>query len=155
MDKEYETVMLTSVSESDLDLIYNLNHTIFKDEITYDKEFIKRLCRLKQGYIAYINNVPTGYILFGMTICKNERYFTIISIGVLSNFRGKNIGKKLLFKVCEQYSDKDIILHVRPKNTAAQNLYKSAGFAIIDIEENYYPQLNDNAYHMLRKGNLA
>lgn len=150
MNKTCEVVILHQITENDVDLIHNLNHTIFKDEITYDKNFIGRLCKLKQGYIAYINDVAVGYILFGMTMCKDKREFTIISIGVLSNFRGKNVGKKMLFKVCEEYSSKDIILHVRPKNIAAQNLYKSAGFKIVDIEENYYPQLNDHAYHMVK-----
>lgn len=145
------TCTLKQISESDLDLIYNLNHTIFKDEITYDRDFLKRLCKLRQGFIAYENNIPIGYTLFGMTDCNGAKWFTIISIGVLASHRGKKVGKKLLTAVCEKYPDRDIMLHVRLTNVTAQYLYKSVGFQVTDLEENYYPQLKDHAYHMVKK----
>jgi ribosomal protein S18 acetylase RimI-like enzyme len=142
--------MLRTIEESDTETIYKLNQSIFKDEIIYDKEYLNRLCKLKQGYIINHDDIPAGYLLYGMTRCKNNRLFTVISIGVEDKYRKNRYGTNLMNKLIEQYSDKEISLHVRVKNIIAQKLYTNMGFKITDTEKGYYPSLNDDAYHMVR-----
>jgi ribosomal-protein-alanine N-acetyltransferase len=143
---------LKNISIEDLDDLYELNQKIFKNEILYEREYINRFCKLGQGYIMKENNNLIGYILYGLTYHKTGRYFTIISIGILESYRGKGYGKHLLATITNKYPEKDIILHVRVTNKIAQRLYKSLGFVISDIEKDYYHQLNDDAYCMIRKG---
>lgn len=145
------SILMKNIDESDLDDLLKMNQEIFRDEIVYDKNYLERFCKLKQGYIIRNEKTLVGYIIYGMTYCKSKRRFTIISIGVYDIFRGKGYGKLLLQTVLNSFSTKEISLHVRITNKIAQNLYKSLGFEIIETEENYYHQLNDDAYHMLKK----
>jgi [ribosomal protein S18]-alanine N-acetyltransferase len=143
---------MKSIDESDLDDLYKLNQEIFKEEILYDKDYLSRFCKLKQGYIMRKNDKTLiGYAIFGMTYCESQRIFTIVSIGVLNTYRGKGYGKMLLQTILDKYPTREISLHVRVTNKVAQKLYKSLGFEIKNIEEKYYHQLNDDAYHMVKK----
>ena len=144
--------IINIIDETYLEDIINLNHKIFKDEIVYDKTYVERFCKLKQGVIIRTNNKkPIGYILYGMAQCRSKRSFTIISIGILNEYRGKGYGKLLMKSVIELYPLREIALHVRVTNNVAKKMYESIGFEIKDIEEGYYYQLNDDAYHMIRK----
>ena len=145
-----KTFILKTLDESDIEDLYKMNQEIFKEEIVYDKPYLERFCKLKQGFILKNDKSPIGYVIFGMTYCGANRQFTIISIGVSSAFRGKGYGKMLLQAVLDKFPSREISLHVRVQNKIAQKLYKSVGFEIIDIEEGYYHQLNDDAYHMTK-----
>lgn len=52
------------------------------------------------------------------------------SFCVASNFRDRGIGKQLLVRFIEDYSSKDMYLHVLENNEAAIKLYKDVGFVI-------------------------
>ena len=146
------SILMKIIDESDLEDLYKLNQEIFREEIIYDKKYLERFCKLRQGYILRNNEkTPLGYIIFGMTYYKQKNVFTIISIGVLNTYRGNGYGKLLLQTVLNKYSSREITLHVRATNKLAQALYNSLGFTIENSEENYYYQLNDDAYHMVKK----
>lgn len=144
-------VYMKQIDVNDIDTLCHLNSTIFKNEVTYDKTYIGRFTRLKQGYILYENDLPVGYILYGMTMWKTKREFTIISLGVLETSRGKGYAKRLMLTVMNNYPNRDISLNVRLTNIKAQNLYKSLGFETVMIDKGYYWQLNDDALHMVYK----
>ncbi|AYV76595.1 MAG: ribosomal-protein-alanine N-acetyltransferase [Terrestrivirus sp.] len=143
-------INLKVIDLTDAEELLKLNQSIFSDEIVYDLPYFARLCKLQQGYILKENNAPIGYIVYGMTECNGLRTFTIISLGVLNSHRGKGYGKQLIKKVLEKFPEREISLHVRVTNKLAQNLYKSVGFKITGVEKDYYYQLNDDAYHMVR-----
>ena len=143
--------LLKILDESDIEDLYKMNQEIFKEEIVYDKYYLKRFCRLNQGFILKNNKLVIGYVIYGMTYCGENMQFTIISIGVSRAFRGKGYGKLLLQAVLDKFKTREIFLHVRVQNKIAQKLYKSLGFEIKEIIKDYYHLLSDDAYHMIKK----
>lgn len=146
--------MIRDITTKDLNTVYDMNQEIFKDEIVYDKQFINRFCKINQGFICYDdNNKAVGYILYGMINWKQEREFTIVSVGVKKEARGKGYGKMLMNEVINRYPNVTLCLNVRVMNAPAQKLYKSLGFNDIELVKDYYYQLKDDAYHMKRHPN--
>ncbi len=106
------------------------------------------LNKLKQlRLIDGLANHPTAQVLFAITDSKAvglatcfvnfstfnvKPYLYIHDIVVLTEFRGKGIGKALMQKLIETSVERKyckITLEVREDNATAQTLYKSLGFA--------------------------
>lgn len=147
---------LKKIDVRDLKDICPLNQIIFKDEIVYESEYIERFCKLNQGFVlkTHDTKLPVGYVIYGMVQYEGARAFTVISIGVLNKYRGKGYGKLLLNVVLDDYPDRDIFLHVRASNKIARKMYESLGFVVNDLVKDYYYQLNDDAYHMVRRAKI-
>ncbi|VWL85167.1 GNAT family N-acetyltransferase [Oceanivirga miroungae] len=65
--------------------------------------------------------------------------YEIFEIGVLKEYRRKNIASKLIDSLD---LDKDIFLEVREDNIAAIKLYEKKGFKKVSIRKNYYKDKN-------------
>jgi Acetyltransferases len=151
-----ENITYEQIEDKHVDVLYNLNQIIFKEEILYDLDFIKEYCNKREGYIAKKGNKYVGYVICGKTYSPEiyKTVFTIISIGVLKEYRKMGIGKKLLKIVIEKNDYEDIYLHVRITNEIAKNLYLKEGFEIISLSKNYYNLIKngpEDAYVMRRK----
>jgi ribosomal protein S18 acetylase RimI-like enzyme len=138
-------IHINKINKNDCDIIYNLNQIIFKDEILYDKEFIKDFCIQKLGFIVNINNNPCGYILYDNCFTHeiNKNVMTIVSIGVLKGYRNKGIGSLLLKKVFQLLKNDDLYLHVRVSKDKIINFYKKNNFLIEKKINNYYNLIKD------------
>jgi ribosomal protein S18 acetylase RimI-like enzyme len=106
--------------------------------------------------IALYNEVLVG----GITTRKlqdkeGKTYLYIMTIGVLSAYRGRGIGTQLLQKVEEQAkADKDVSyieLHVQQGNDDALAFYAKHGYNNIELVENYYQKVTPSAAHRLTK----
>lgn len=149
---------MEKISEGDSPVIYEMNHELFRGQITYEEEYIAHVCSLGWGFIAKVNGCAAGYVLFEnvyvSTIKKSG--MTIMSIGVRKPYRNNGIGRKLLGRVFDQVKC-DIYLHVRVSNYEAINLYKSEGFIIINTIKKFYntETLVDDAHCMVRFHNIS
>lgn len=85
------------------------------------------------GWLALYQNNPIGFILARQVIDTAE----ILSFGVLSSFRKKGIGKKLLDQLILNMKI-PIFLEVSIENKEAIHLYQSRGFEILTVRKNYY-----------------
>jgi len=109
-----------------------------------DAEPLNKLQQLR--LVDGLANHPTAEVLFAILDCKViglatcfvnfstfkvKPYLYIHDIVVLSEFRGKGIGKALMQKLIEISEERKyckITLEVREDNVVAQQLYKSLGF---------------------------
>ncbi|PRP75429.1 putative N-acetyltransferase san-like [Planoprotostelium fungivorum] len=83
----------------------------------------------------------------------NKRLY-IMTLGVLSPYRGHGIGTKLLNFLIEALSSTDvkqIYLHVQVNNTEAIEFYKRHGFEIVGTETDYYKKITPADSHILQK----
>lgn len=142
------------IGKDDVDTILNLNDIIFHDQITYSKDYITEICNKKNGYIVRFDDIPVGYVFCDM--CHNDipkkSVPTIMSIGVLEEYRRLGIARTLLRSSLELYPVEDMYLCVREKNPNAQNLYSSEGFIVIGTIPKYYKLStgNEDAYVMVK-----
>ena len=116
----------------------------------YTEYFFESLLReIPEAFIiAEIDNVVVGYIM-----CKLEFGFSnfrklgfvkkghVVSIALLQEHRGKNIGEALMIEGINGISTRkgdEIYLEVRTSNGPAISLYQKLGFQIKSVLKSYY-----------------
>lgn len=91
------------------------------------------------SFVAVYASDVIGYIF-----CDNK---IIISFAILDKFRGKGIGKQLLYH-CLNTLDNPVMLHVRVSNEAALKLYRLVGFQEDKKLIEYYKEPVEDAFEM-------
>ncbi len=103
-----------------------------------------------QGFlVADENKKVIGFIIGVKTL---DDIIRIPMLAVTENYRRKNIGSKLIFKLLEIINRENINkieLEVKTNNLAAINFYKKHGFKIIERLTKFY-QSGEDAYIMKR-----
>ncbi|WP_238375068.1 ribosomal protein S18-alanine N-acetyltransferase [Vulcanisaeta thermophila] len=139
--------------DDDLKTVINLEKAIFRPSEQYTLGFITWLCRscTKYSFIAYVDGEPVGYII---SCIEGMSRGHVISVGVLSEFRRRGIGKALMIRsICSMVSDgvDHVILEVRVSNTPAITLYRGLGFIEEGVLRGYYSD-GEDAYLMVLNG---
>ena len=97
--------------------------------------------------VARLDNKIVGYISY-MIICDEGE---IINVGVMPEYRGFKIGKKLLFEMIQDCKSKNAVcvhLEVRRSNYVAINLYEGFGFLTVGVSKNHYKEPTEDALRM-------
>jgi ribosomal protein S18 acetylase RimI-like enzyme len=72
----------------------------------------------------------------------HRRRTYISSIGVLPEYRGQSIGRRVLKQILEMATSEEVasevLLHVHMHNDKAYTLYSSEGFCVWRVVEDYY-----------------
>jgi len=88
-------------------------------------------------FVAKFNDKIVGFVMgFKSQVDKNK--FFLWQIGVLSHYRGKEIGKKLLIKLektAVEFSCKKIEVTVDPENIVSQKLFNKNGYLNVSFKE--------------------
>ncbi len=90
-----------------------------------------------------------GYIIFWLV--KDEAQ--ISNFAVHPDFRGRGLGEDVLSRALElirKRGGREVILEVRPSNTAACFLYAKFGFRIAGVRKNYYHLPSEDALVMVK-----
>lgn len=101
-----------------------------------------------QFYGVILNDKVVGFLLTN-TVADEAH---ILKFGVLPEYRGKGIGKKLLsFSISniEKFGVKYAWLEVRKSNNIAINLYSRFNFTVKGERKEYYTDNNEDAYTMV------
>jgi ribosomal-protein-alanine N-acetyltransferase len=99
---------------------------------------------LAGGHLCFVDGAEgeiRGYVILMPAVDEAE----LLNIGVAAAHQRKGMGRKLLQEVLELVREKNmrrVFLEVRPSNTAAVALYRSAGFAEVGVRRGYYQNLN-------------
>lgn len=100
-------------------------------------------------FLAKADNKAVGY--GGMYTVLDEGYVT--NIGVMPQFRGKGLGKRLtncLIEYSIQSGLSFLTLEVRPTNVVAIGLYKSLGFSVQGVRKKFYSNPTEDGLIMTR-----
>ena len=120
---------------NDQDLIKDIFYNIFKTELKLN---------IYSKIIIYKEEEILGFMVYDIIYDRCE----IEYIGVLENYRNKNIATKLL-DYLSNYELSNITLEVSEKNIPAINLYKKNNFKIVSTRKNYYD--SDDAFLMIKE----
>ena len=139
---------LEHCSPERLDGIYEVELDSFKKEDIYSIDLLKFLCSFcyENSYIYIENNKVLGYII----TCVEGSAAHIISIAVRQEARRRGIGSALLcaaLRLLKNRKVEKIYLEVRMSNKNAIDLYKKAGFQIVEVLRNYYSD-GEDGYRM-------
>lgn len=108
--------------------------------------------RFSYPFVAHIDNVIVGYVIFW--IGAKDGHLT--NIAVDKKYQRKSIAKKLLsfiLRFAQENNLSQILLEVRPSNTAAVTLYESYGFENLAIQRSYYNNPSEDC--LMMKKDLA
>lgn len=136
----------------DLESLFNLEDICYKEE-TFSRKQVKYLL-LKAKSIVLISIIEDKTI--GSIIILLRRHIfnaRIYSLNVHPEYRRKGIASSLMdhaFDLLRENGYKKVTLEVGINNKAAQNLYRSKGFAVDRILYDYYRN-GDDALHLIRK----
>lgn len=95
---------------------------------------------LTNNYVCRVNETDTGirgYAILMPVLDEAE----LLNIGVAKEWQRKGCGRAILSVMLETAREKNIrrvFLEVRPSNSAAIALYRSAGFAGMGVRHGYY-----------------
>lgn len=112
---------------------------------------------LAGGYTCFVDEADgemRGYVILMPAVDEAE----LLSIGVAAAHQRKGLGRKLLREMLEFACAKKmqrIFLEVRPSNTAAVALYRSAGFVEVGVRRGYYQNLNGSEDALVMACELA
>ena len=104
----------------------------------------------KYFYVAVCEGNVVGYVTGAI---NKDGSGHILSLAVLTPYRGRHIGLKLMEVVEKSFKDDDVtrvVLEVSQWNKVALNLYKRLGYKIAGVKPNYYPDGSD-AYLMFKE----
>jgi ribosomal-protein-alanine N-acetyltransferase len=90
------------------------------------------------GWILECGGEVAGYTI--VMIAADEAHILNLTVGAPWQRRG--LGRELLafaLRLARDYGAHKVFLEVRPSNSAARSLYRSAGFSEIAVRRNYYP----------------
>lgn len=134
------SLYISRLEKDDAGIIDSLNYIIFKGHSVYSLEYLTEVCKKQHGFMINIDNNPAGYIFcdYHTNEITKTSVLTIMSLGVLEEYRRVGLGRTLLKSVFELFQGEDIYLHVSTKNPHAQELYMSEGFIIIGHLPKYY-----------------
>ena len=98
------------------------------------KDYYTNMLRLPGSFLlgAFIDQGPLAYLSVEVNPATKLNHTATLNMGIVENFRGKGIGKKLVKAAIEKAKSEGIIeifyLMVRADHNAAINLYESSGF---------------------------
>ncbi|TVP39564.1 GNAT family N-acetyltransferase [Candidatus Nitrosocosmicus arcticus] len=146
--REVNGYIIRRCAYEDLNSVISINLKTLPEH--YTEYFFESLLReIPEAFIiAEIENVVVGYIM-----CKLEFGFSnfrklgfvkkghVVSIALLQEHRGKNIGEALMMEGINGISTRkgdEIYLEVRTSNGPAISLYQKLGFQIKSVLKSYY-----------------
>lgn len=102
---------------------------------------IERFVKKGNCLIVIEHQQLAGFILFQV----NFELLDIVYLTVATKFQRQGLAQALVAQLLVRYKQCELILEVRPSNTAAINLYKKLFFIEIDRRKNYYRHPTEDA----------
>jgi ribosomal-protein-alanine N-acetyltransferase len=129
-----------------LDTLYEIEKECFQRE-AFNKEQMAYAITASNSIflVSKVRCKIVGFIMAEIYVDDKTKRGHIITIDVLTEYRRKRIGLRLLKKVEESFKDesvKECRLEVRKNNIAALNLYRKTGYKTVRMLKNYYENAN-------------
>jgi ribosomal-protein-alanine acetyltransferase len=135
---EYEVRPLT---DKNLGEVLRLNFRCFRNGENYTKHTFNYLLSEPRN-LSYRIVTPSGEMVgFVFVLVNEDGSAHLTTIGVAPEHRRRNLAKRLLLHLEDALRARSIftvVLEVRVSNTSAQNLYRAAGYSIVQRLAKYY-----------------
>lgn len=119
---------------NDILFIQNISSKTLISKMNLENDLKNKTCKY---FIAYIDEIPIAYLGSSYVLDSLD----LLAILVNPNFRNKGIATKLIKKLinfCSNKNIKHIFLEVRKSNNNAILLYESFNFIKVSERKNYY-----------------
>ncbi len=142
-------VLLRAMEERDLDLVAEEERQLFTEPWSrrlYEEERIRAQDRCY--LVAEMDGEVVGWAGLGFGAGEGH----VMTLATLSTFQRRGIGRLLLAGLVEAARALEcskVILEVAVSNSAAQALYRIAGFAPVGVRRNYYERSGEDALVMI------
>ncbi len=144
--------------DEEISLITRLENEAFKEHFNYRPVTIEETRYLlfgspfwknQKAWFATIDDQPVGYVVTGvderLNREKNARHGWILDIGVLKQYRRRDVGTTLMLQAMSHLKTQgmeDALLYVDDQNpTQAMRLYEKVGFQVYNKSASYELQL--------------
>ena len=136
------TIVVEDASIRDLDRLCEIEGECFKEE-AFTRAQIAQLLRdyNSVSLAARVQQTIVGFVIGAVYVDRKTLHGHIATIEVLSDFRRRGIGQKLLLSIETLFTQKGvktISLEVREDNVPAIALYTKLGYRTIGKLKNYY-----------------
>lgn len=140
---------------SDIDEMYKIDQECFVETVAYSHETFKEFFDSPKKFFPFIEVAEwkSKIIGFIIGIKSHKDTFTIITIDIKKEFRGKQIAHTLLNHLEKFYNEIGIkygILQVSNKNKRAIKFYEKNQYKCIRILSHYYPT-GENGLEYIKK----
>lgn len=129
-----------------LSAVLKLNLRCFPNGDNYTKYTFNFLLNEPRTISYQVVNDRDEIVAFAFVMLKERGSAHLTTIGVAPEHRRRGIAAQLLEQIETRLADKDIgtiMLEVRTGNTSAQELYKRAGYTIVQRINKYYSDGED------------
>jgi ribosomal-protein-alanine N-acetyltransferase len=148
-----EKLRIEKMKASDIDAVYALELDVYAEDPSPVEWFIEGVKSETAFYfVAYYGEELVGYCGIYLNTSVSPNYCKIGTIVVNQRFRTRGIGTALMekmFAIAQENKINRIKLEVSTKNNAVA-LYSKLGFQIEETIENFYDEINEDAYVMWR-----
>jgi ribosomal-protein-alanine N-acetyltransferase len=148
------------MAEKDLDEVLSIEREAFPHPWT--KDFFRLIMQDTSNYFVTLKQGKNligygGYHLLmnGSNFLDTNKLYTslihLINIAIHAHYRNQGLGRHLLNLLISNAKTRNAeycYLEMRPSNNRAFRFYKSFGFSVIGVIENYYPIEEENAIVM-------
>ena len=135
---EYEIRPLT---DKNLGEVLRLNFRCFRNGENYTKHTFNYLLSEPRN-LSFRIVTPSGEMVgFVFVLVNEDGSAHLTTIGVAPEHRRRNLAKRLLLHLEDDLRSRRIftvVLEVRVSNTSAQNLYRAAGYSVVQRLAKYY-----------------
>lgn len=142
-----EEISIKRMTRNDVPEVYQLEVSCFADPWDLDSYYGEADNYSALYFVARKSEIALGYC--GMWVIVDEAH--IVTLAVSPHYRRHGLGRKMLnilLGEAQKLQVTTITLEVRVGNIAARELYQHAGFSIVGIRKNYYPDNNEDALVM-------
>ncbi len=130
-------MIIRPATSEDLEWIYNLNKTIFQEDVWSYQTYKKCFALSEYVFLVAENSELCGFAVGRVIKWEGE----VMKIGISPKFQRQGIGFKLLNKLLEIFKKRKVnrvFLEVRESNFSAIGLYKKVGFKEVGRRKKYY-----------------
>lgn len=135
---EYEIRPLT---DKNLNEVLRLNFRCFSNGENYTKHTFNYLLSEPRNLSYRIVTASGEMVGFVFVLVNEDGSAHLTTIGVAPEHRRRNLAKRLLLHLEDALRARSIftvVLEVRVSNTSAQNLYRAAGYSVVQRLAKYY-----------------
>lgn len=145
-------IRIIKMTENDIDAVNAMEEEVFGDTAA-PLEFLLEDFNDPDGYlyVAFWGDELVGHCAMSHNTSTVPNYCNIGNMMVKKDFRRKGIGKLFMIEMLNKAKELGLAsatLKVAVDNTAAIDLYKSFGFQVKELIENYYADEGGDAYIM-------